>query len=64
MKDYTGNSKSIFVNIGASSHSSSEREANDYYSTDPSAIDYLLQHETFDDNVWECAVGGGTWLKG
>jgi len=35
------------------------REENDYYATDPKAIDYLLQHETFNRNVWECACGEG-----
>lgn len=35
------------------------REENDYYATDPRAIDYLLQHETFNRNVWECACGEG-----
>ena len=59
MKDWKGNSESTFVNIGASSHSQTTREANDYYATDPSAIDDLFRVETFDENVWECAGGGG-----
>ena len=47
MKDWTGNSKTTFVQLGASSHSAEEREENDYYATDPSAIDDLLKVETF-----------------
>ncbi len=35
------------------------REENDYYATDPKAIDLLLQHEVFDRNIWECACGEG-----
>ena len=35
------------------------REENDYYATDPKAIDYLLRYEIFDKNIWECACGEG-----
>lgn len=35
------------------------REKNDYYATDPKAIDLLLQYEVFDRNIWECACGEG-----
>lgn len=58
-KDWTGNSKSAFVQLGASSHSETEREINDYYATDPSAITDLFAREQFDENIWECAGGGG-----
>ena len=40
-----------------------ERQPNDYYSTDPKAIDYLLQHESLNKNVWECACGSGNLSK-
>lgn len=52
----------IFRNIGASSHSKYEREKNDYYSTDPLAIQLLHKHNLLDKNVpyWETAVGGGS----
>lgn len=36
-----------------------EREENDYYATDPKAIDGLLRYETFNRNIWECACGEG-----
>lgn len=58
-KDWTGNSKSTFKQLGASTHCDEEREENDFYATDPSAIDDLLKYETFDKNIWECAVGQG-----
>lgn len=58
-KDWTGNSKSIYVTIGASNHSNSEREKNDYYATEPKAIELLLGLEKFDKNIWECACGEG-----
>lgn len=35
------------------------REENDYYATDPKAIDGLLRYETFNKNIWECACGEG-----
>lgn len=58
-KDWTGNSKSIYVTIGASNHSNSEREKNDYYATEPKAIELLLGLEEFNKNIWECACGEG-----
>ena len=42
-KDWTGNGKSIFTTLGASNHTETEREINDYYATDPIAVDALLQ---------------------
>ena len=55
------NNKSVFANIGASSHSKYEREKDDYYSTDPIAITLLHKHNLLDKNMpyWETAVGGG-----
>lgn len=48
---------------GWSSHSEYERQPEDFYSTDPVAIDYLLKYETFDKNIWECACGNGNLSK-
>lgn len=48
----------IFKSIGASNHTENEREKNDYYATDPLAIDELLKKETLNHNIWECACGG------
>lgn len=51
--------KKIFSCIGASNHSATEREKNDYYATDPSCVEDLLKREQFDTHIWECAAGGG-----
>lgn len=59
MKDWTGNTKSIFSTHGASNHSSDERQVDDYYATEPKAVEILLENETFNHEVWECACGEG-----
>lgn len=56
--DWTGNEKSIFATHGASNHSESDRAENDYYATDPAAVEELLKVERFSDNVLEPACGG------
>lgn len=58
-KDWNGNKKSVFVCNGDSSHAEGEREINDYYATDPQALEMLLKEEKFIPYVWECACGGG-----
>lgn len=64
MKDWVGNSKTTFVQLGASSHSEVERETNDYYATDPNTLRIFLKALARDNlkintNVWECACGEG-----
>ena len=59
MKDWTGNSKSTYTMLGASNHSDHEREDNDFYATDPKALELLLDLEEFDPYVWEPACGKG-----
>lgn len=64
MKDWTGNSKTTFVQLGASSHSDKEREQNDYYATDPQALEIFLNKLEDDNiklhrNIWEPACGQG-----
>ena len=44
-KDWTGNKATTFAVLGASNHSSLTREANDYYATDPKAVELLLEKE-------------------
>ena len=56
MTDWTGNKNSVFKTLGASNHTEKERQANDYYATDPIAAELLLQQEEF-YNIWECASG-------
>lgn len=62
-KDWTGNAKSIFVCHGASNHTEEDRQVDDYYATEPKAIEILLEQEQFSDIVWECACGGGHMSK-
>lgn len=58
-KDWTGNQNSIYKTLGASNHTEKERESNDYYATEPKAIELLLELEQFSPYVWECACGEG-----
>ena len=59
MKDWTGNRKSMFVTLGASNHTDKERESNDFYATDPIAIDKLVTVIQLPRKIWECACGTG-----
>jgi hypothetical protein len=59
MKDWTGSKASIFKQMGASNHTQEEREENDFYATDPTAVDDLLKYEKLSNVIWECAVGEG-----
>lgn len=58
-KDWTGNYKSTFAALGASNHTEHDRQTEDYYATDPKAIDKLLSVETPYPVIWECACGEG-----
>lgn len=51
------NKQSIFKMLGASNHTEKERQKEDYYATDPIAVELLLDLETFNKDVWECACG-------
>lgn len=62
-KDWT-NRNSIFVQLGASNHSNKDREENDFYATDPKALEIFLDKLEEDNlklhnNIWECACGMG-----
>ena len=64
-KDWTGNKNSVFKTLGASNHTDKERPSDDYYATDPVAIDVLLKdgNVKLSEEVWECASGGGCLSK-
>lgn len=62
-KDWTGNKASVYKTLAASNYSNSEREKNDFYATDPKAIDLLLEKENFSDLIWEPACGQGHLSK-
>ena len=55
---FIGN-RSVFATLGATNHTISERDGDDFYSTDPMAIDKLLSKMQLHDNIWECAAGNG-----
>ncbi len=63
MKDWTGNSQSIYRILGASNHSEYERQQHDYYATEPKAVELLLAEEAFAPTIWECACGEGHLSK-
>lgn len=57
-KNWKGNKKSTFVTLDSTNHSDTEREINDYYATEPRAIDTLISIEKFSNSVLECVCGG------
>lgn len=59
MKNWTGDKNSIYKTLGASNHCEEEREKNDYYATDPKAVNLLLELETFSKKILEPACGEG-----
>ena len=60
-KDWTGNRNSIFKTLGASNHTDEERETDDFYATDPKAIDLLHEYENLQlpYQIWEPSCGSG-----
>ena len=63
VKDWEGNSQSVFRAIGASNHSERQREQHDFYTTEPKAAHLLLNEEAFAPVIWECACGQGHLSK-
>ena len=68
MKDWTGNKNSTWATLAASNHSDSERETNDYYATEPKALELFLNKAKEDglilnEPLWECACGEGHLAK-
>ena len=59
MKDWNGNSNSIYKTLGASNHTEKDREENDFYATEPKAIDLLCEVEEFEGEILEPACGEG-----
>lgn len=52
-------SKKVFTTLGSSNHALENREAFDYYATDPKAVEMLLELEQFSPVIWEPACGEG-----
>jgi len=59
MKDWKGNTNSVFKIIGASNHADHEREKRDYYATEPKAAEMLLELEQFASHILEPCCGAG-----
>lgn len=59
MENAGNNCNSVFTTLGATNHSKEERQKEDYYATEPRAMTLLLNEETFNSQIWECAVGSG-----
>ena len=58
-KNWLGNETAVFSTLGASSHGKEEREKEDYYATDPHAVECLLELEDFSNPILEPACGEG-----
>ena len=60
MKDWIGNKTSVMSVLGARNYAKEEREVNDFYATDPNALEVFLKALERDNiklhsNIWECA---------
>lgn len=67
-KDWTGNKKTTFVQLGASNHSDGDRETNDFYATDPHTLEIFLDKLKQDniklhDTIIEPCCGQGHLSK-
>lgn len=58
-KDWTGNAVSMFKTLGASNHAAHERQAEDYYATEPKATEWLCKLESFKGPILEPSCGEG-----
>jgi len=63
LKDWTGNSKAAIAGIAPSNHSLKNRESDDFYATDPKAVDILCDLENFNQTILEPACGQGHIAK-
>lgn len=63
MKDWTGTGTSTFKTIGASNHTAKEREAHDYYATEPKAAELLCDLFQFLPIFGSVPVGKGIWQR-
>lgn len=60
MQEWTSGKNAVYKTIGASNHTDEPREKDDYYATDPRAINKLFLAEVPNTvHVWEPACGGG-----
>lgn len=65
-KDWIGNKDAVWRTLGASNHSDKERQTEDFYATDPKALELFAPKFPIAHKVYECACGSGLlseWLK-
>lgn len=62
-KDWTGNYHSVCGCLGAHNECAEDREENDFYATQPIAIEWLMKLENLNHNIWESACGKGHLAK-
>ena len=58
-KDWTGNSRAAIAGTAPSNHSKKDREQDDFYATDPKAVEMLCDLEKFSNVIIEPACGMG-----
>ena len=58
-KDWIGNKRTVFSILGASNHSETDRQSEDYYATSPLAIDKLASKFEIPKRVLEPCCGEG-----
>lgn len=65
VKTIKSNNYNIYCTLGASNHTTEKRQDNDYYATDPLAIDALINDgaAVISNPIWECACGEGHLSK-
>ena len=55
--------RAVYATLGARNYALQDRQVDDFYATDPKALELLLEQEKFSNNVWECACGQGHLSK-
>lgn len=58
-KDWVGGNASVFKTLGASNHTDTDRQREDYYATEPAATEWLCKIEKFDGPILEPSCGEG-----
>ena len=62
-KDWSGNARSLLTCNGARTFAIEERQSEDFYATEPKAVEELLERETFSETILEPCVGQGHIAK-
>lgn len=58
-KDWVGGSAAVFKTLGASNHTDTDRQREDYYATEPKATEWLCKLERFEGRILEPSCGEG-----